>query len=208
MASSRLKDLMEWGSPVCVSLSSDAAPPSDVLFCELVQRARYGESFHISSQGCPVGSFVLGKSDASPRDYYAASGRYRDKRAAGRAANVLTRLSRSYASIRIFPYGDSPEFDVVILFLRPAKAMLIVQVLSFNDGRRVVCTNGGTASVCGDCTAYPIETHRTGISVGCRGSRKHSGYGDDEMVVGVPHALVEKVEYGLERLFMTRPFMS
>ncbi|HIH44399.1 MAG TPA: protein clustered with O-phosphoseryl-tRNA(Cys) synthetase [Candidatus Methanoperedenaceae archaeon] len=203
MDSPRLKDLMERGSPVCVSLSHEDAPTTDALFCELVQRARYGESFHISSQGCPVGSYILGKSDASPRDYYAASGRYRDKRAAGRAANVLPRLQRSYTSIRIFPYGDSPEFLAVILFLRPAKAMLVVQALSFNDGRRVVCANGGTASVCGDCTAYPIETHRAGISVGCRGSRKHSGYGDEEMVVGVPHTLVEKIESGLERLLMT-----
>ncbi len=44
---------------------------------------------------------------------------------------------------------------------------------------------GGIASVCSDCTAYPMQG-KPRISLGCKGSRKHTGYADEEVVVGMP----------------------
>ena len=59
---------MEKGTPVSVLFSDEEGEVSPDLYCELIQRARYGESFLIKKQGCKVGKYVLGETDNSPVD--------------------------------------------------------------------------------------------------------------------------------------------
>jgi len=39
-----------------------------------------------------------------------------------------------------------------------------------------------------------------GISPGCKGSRKHSKYGDDEVVVGIPFQLAKEIDEALGKI--------
>ncbi len=41
---------------------------------------------------------------------------------------------------------------------------------------------------------------KTGISLGCKGSRKHSRYGDDEVVVGIPSELAQEIDIALGKI--------
>ena len=192
---------MDIGEPVCVTFDKHAdGEPSDLLYCEITHKARHGESYSISAQGCPVGAYVLGVSDDSPHEYYFKSGRYSDMQAARRASDSLPRVVKPYRSIKIEPLSmNNGTFDVLILYLTPERAMRIMQAYSYASGVRVVVDTLGAASVCGDCTALVIE-NGVGLSFGCKGSRKHSGYSDDEVPLGIGVEFIEKIEEGLGQI--------
>ena len=194
--------LMDGGKPVSVVFTKEQGEDTDLLYCELIQKARFGESFLIREQGCSVGAYVLGDNENPPGDYYYESGRYSDRTAAGKAASSLHRMAKKSGAMRISPYPDG-EFDILILFLKPERAMRIIQALAYHDGKPVDFTTGGTASVCSDCTADP-QNGEIGISLGCKGSRKHSGYQDDELVVGIPFVLSGKIDEALGKTPQTR----
>ena len=187
--------LMSKGNPVVVLFTEKEGEPSSRLYCELVQKARHGETFLIASQGCKVGAYVLGESEITPEDYYYSTNRYRDRNAAKSAVASLHRLTRKATSMEIAPYKGG-DFDVLLLFLKPEAAMRLVQAYSYQRGNPVEIKTGGIASVCSDCTAYPLRG-KLGISPGCKGSRKHSGYADEELVVGIPFHLAEVIETNL-----------
>lgn len=189
---------MDKGAPVCVLFTDDEAEGSQFLYCELIQKARYGESFLVKGQGCKVGAYVLGEIEASPVDYYSGSGRYNNIEAARTATEGLVRNPEKRKTMKIAPYSGG-EFDIILLFLRPEKAMRIIQAHAFMTGRPVEMRTGGIASICSDCTAYPLQG-KIGISLGCKGSRKHSGYGEDEVVVGIPFNILEEIEEALGKI--------
>ena len=223
-----LKKLMETGEPVCITfeteegdtkeelhgiLPSQKAVPFQgtvskekeagffgFLFCELVQKARMGEKFRISGQSCSPGDYVLGLSEKSPAEYYLKSGRYRNKQAAEKAALSLPRLKRIFYSITIEPLSlNKGTFDVLVLFLKPERAMRVVQSNAFSSGRRTVMDTMGAASICGDCTVLALE-QGISLSFGCKGSRKHSGYKDFEVPLGIAFEKIEEIEEGLSKL--------
>ncbi len=196
-----ISSLMDIGEPVCVTFDEHAdGEPSDLLYCEITHKARHGESFSVSAQGCPVGAYILGVSDDSPHEYYFKSGRYVDMQAARRASDSLPRVVKPYRSIKIEPLSmNKGKFNVLILYLTPERAMRIVQAHSYASGVRVVVDTLGAASVCGDCTALVIE-NGVGLSFGCKGSRKHSGYSDDEVPLGIGVEFIEKIEEGLGQI--------
>ena len=49
---------------------------------------------------------------------------------------------------------------------------------------------------------YPLQGN-IGITLGCKGSRKHSKYRDDEVVVGIPFQLAKDVDEALEKIPVT-----
>lgn len=173
---------------------------SGFLFCELVQKSRMGEKFRISGQSCSPGDYVLGLSENSPAEYYLKSGRYINKQAAEKAALYLPRLKRKFCSITIEPLSlNKGSFDVLILFLKPERAMRIVQANAYSEGKRTMIDTMGAASICGDCTVLALE-QGIGLSFGCKGSRKHSGYKDSEVPLGIAFEKIEEIEEGLSKL--------
>ena len=190
--------LMDKGSPVSLRLTAEVGETSSLLYCELIQKARYGESFLVSTQGCKVGAYVLGETGTRPEDYYFDSGRYRNKPAAKRAVSSLHRLEKRQTSMKIAPYSGE-DFDILILFLKPERAMRLIQAYTFSRGEPVEIRTGGIASVCSDCTAYPIQG-KPGISLGCKGSRKHTGYADEEVVVGITFEIAGEIEEALGKI--------
>lgn len=227
---SELSRLVETGEPVCVTFETgqefgdeiekniegkaeekvagagDEKFPenSSLLFCELVQKARMGEEFLVSGQRCSPGDYVLGLSEKSPAAYYLNSGRYKDLRAAENAALSLPRLKKRFCSIRIEPLSlNKGSFDVLILFLKPEKAMRIVQASAYSEGKRAILDTMGAASICGDCTVLAYR-HGMGLSFGCKGSRKHSEYEDFEVPLGLSFEKAAEIEEALSSLPETR----
>lgn len=186
---------MEKGKPVSVLFTNEEGEKTLQLYCELVQKSRFGESFLIKNQGCKVGEYVLGNTEITPLDYYYNSRRYQDKNAAKNAVANLYRLTKKGKSIRISPYSGE-DFDILLLFLKPERAMRIIQANAYHSGKPVEFRTGGIASICSDCTTYPLQG-KLGISLGCKGSRKHGKYADDELVVGVPFQLAEEIDKAL-----------
>jgi uncharacterized protein (DUF169 family) len=202
MSQSNILELMDTGYPVAIRFVQDAASSqTDMLFCELVQSARNGNKVTFSEQGCPVGAYVLGRDAPRPDDYYHRSGRYKNRASAAEAAISLPRLVKQYTAIQLFPLTESSDiYDIVLLFLSPNKAMQTIQAQSYHTGLPIEFRTGGIASICGDCTASAENNHQLCISLGCKGSRKHSKYGDDEVIVGIPKILVIPIQDGLDAI--------
>jgi len=227
---SELSRLMETGEPVCVTFETGheigrgieksmegkaeerAADTGDekspekscLLFCELVQKARMGEEFFVSGQSCSPGDYVLGLSEKSPAAYYLNSGRYKDLQAAENAALSLPRLKKRFCFIRVEPLSlNKGVFDVLILFLKPEKAMRIVQASAYSEGKRAVLDTMGAASICGDCTVLAYR-QGIGLSFGCKGSRKHSEYKDFEVPLGLSFEKASEIEEVLSKLPKTK----
>ncbi len=221
-----LSRLMEAGEPVCVTFKTGHEIEKDIeekaeekaayagnekfpeksglLFCELVQKARMGKVFRVSGQSCSPGDYVLGLSEESPAAYYLNSGRYRDSQAAEKAALSLPRLEKRFSSISVEPLSlNKGNFDVLILFLKPEKAMRIVQANAYSEGKRAVLDTMGAASICGDCTVLALR-QGIGLSFGCKGSRKHSGYEDFEVPLGLSFERAAEIEGRLSKLPKTR----
>ncbi|MCE8423118.1 MAG: DUF169 domain-containing protein [Candidatus Methanoperedens sp.] len=194
--------IMSKGRPVTVIFSDENGDESPHLYCELIQKARFGESFIIRNQRCPVGAFVLGDSDANPSDYYYNSSRYRNRKAAESAVSSLSRLSKREKSIKIAPYSGE-DFDVLILFLTPERAMRLIQAYAYWNGNHVELKSGGIASICSDCTVSPLQGKFV-LSPGCKGSRKHSMYGDDEVIMGIPQDIARRIDIVLDKIPETR----
>jgi uncharacterized protein (DUF169 family) len=192
---SNIQALMDKGTPVSVLFTHEEGGVSPDLYCELIQRARSGESFIIKDQGCRVGAYVLGDTEITPLDYYYESRRYSNMDAARTATENLQRMKKKSRSIKIAPLTGE-KFDIMLLFLTPERAMRIVQAHAYICGKPFEMRTGGIASICSDCTAYPLQG-RIGISLGCKGSRKHSKYGDDEVVVGIPFKLAKELDEAL-----------
>lgn len=194
----KIKELMNQGEPVCITFGDESGQDSDLLYCEMVQKARYGESFLIEKQRCSAGDYVLGITENSPADYYLRSGRYIDRSVAQKGANSLPRVEKSYTSIKIEPLSkNTGNYDILFLYLKPEGVMRIVQSYAFHIGEGADINTIGAASICGDCTALPLKK-RLGLSYGCKGSRKHSHYTNEEVPCGIRRDFVEKIEKGLE----------
>ncbi|VVB85224.1 putative ArCR [uncultured archaeon] len=202
MILNHIRDIMSRGKPVAVTLCDEKSEDCSLLYCELIQKARYGEFFIIKNQGCPVGAYVLGDTDKNPSDYYYDSGRYKDKKASEAAVSSLRKLEKRNMSISIAPYSGG-DFDVLILFLTPERAMRIIQAYTYRNGNPARIKSGGIASVCSDCTVSALEGNFV-ISPGCKGSRKHSKYGDDEIIIGLPRDLAERIDEALGKIPETR----
>lgn len=225
-----LSRLMGAGEPVCISFetgdeeseignegtrsgkketepeneNTERAEVSDLLFCELVQQARFGKTFRVSGQSCPAGAYVLGVLEQNPAEYYLKSGRYRDRETAEKAAAGLPRVTKKYSSMKLEPLSENRGgFDVLILFLVPERAMRIVQAFAYAEGKRKGVNTIGAASICGDCTALALEKG-IGLSFGCKGSRKHSNYEDTELPLGIAFENLEVLENDLSKLPETK----
>jgi len=189
---------MDKGSPVSVLFTGEIGSDSPLLYCEMIQKARYGESFQVSAQGCKVGAYVLGENGTSPEDYYFDSGRYKNRLAAKRAVSSLHRLEKMAGSIKITPYKGG-NFNILILFMKPERAMKLIHAFTYARGDNIEMRTGGIASICSDCTAYPVQG-APGVSLGCKGSRKHSRYADDELVVGIPFDIAAEIDKALSNI--------
>ena len=190
--------LMEKGNPVSILISNEKGTENPLLYCELVHKARYGESFIITSQGCSVCEYVFCNTENSPGDYYNSTRRYKNHRATSNAVSSLKRFEINGSSIRITPFKGE-KFDVLILYLKPVRAMRIIQAHAYLEGKPVEIKTGGIASICSDCTVNPLRG-KLSFSLGCKGSRKHSKYGDDEVIVGIPFELAKDIDEALGKI--------
>jgi uncharacterized protein (DUF169 family) len=193
-----IKGIVDEGSPVCITfLDNTRGDVSEKLFCEIITDARYGEQSLITAQRCRVGKFILGKSSEPPTEYYFDSGRYASYEIAEKAVLSLCRLEKEYGTLKIEPLSkNSTKFDLCILYLKPEKAMRIIQAMTYYNGVPADIQTLGAASVCSDCVAGTLNKGIS-LSFGCKGSRKHSKYSSEELPIGIRYDMLEKVEKAL-----------
>lgn len=145
--------------------------------CQLVSNTSINrESYYATVEeiNCPNGQLALGLIDKS--------------------VDVLPQLPPVKAAIGYAPLSDV-EFtpDVIIIYAMPSQAYKIAQLFKTKLKRRFEANFNGTASLCADAVAYPYNTGKSNMTLGCMGSRKFSDINDEEMVIALTLSEAESI---------------
>lgn len=173
-------------------------------YCTIVSRASRGKGgkFHAGHMACGGGATAIGLTEPTQDTL---SGQKRLSQGAYEDLCVSRKISKNMAYCQHSAYGaaalplelfDQPP-DVAILVCNAFNAMRIVQAYAFSHGHaRNICLSGMQA-VCQECTSFPYEKDQLNLSLMCSGTRMLAGWSKDELAVGMPGRLFEKIVQGL-----------
>ena len=172
-------------------------------YCSMVQGARLeGKSYlaHADYHECKGGASGLGLVEC-PENIRTGS-LYFDKlhkcstKEAGAmiAANMPRILPGSTVASYVAPLDKMVvRPDVVIFVGNPLQSRRIVQAAMFEDGGRMTFNTAGIQSFCVDATSSPYLKGEVNVSLGCDGSVRNAGLEDEEVVVGIPFEMMERI---------------
>jgi uncharacterized protein (DUF169 family) len=166
----------------------------------MVQTARLqGTSFlaHADYHECKGGSSGLGL-EACPENIKSGA-LYFDKLHKCETKEVGSNIAANFP--RILPGSTVATYvapldkmvmnpDVVIIVGNPLTARRIVQAVEYKKGGRTTFNTAGIQSFCVDATASPYLKGEVNFSLGCDGSAKNAGLEDEDVVIGIPFAMM------------------
>jgi uncharacterized protein (DUF169 family) len=227
--SERLIALLELNTPPVAVQFASAAPPGvpraehDLKGCMYLDTARHERRvFHVDHQNlapCPGGRYYLGLGEPFARllDGTFPSGEFpADGLAVFGNPAAVRETFKDYAILpqgtaRFICYGplDLVAFDpadgpVVINVFCPAKTgMFLARAITYESGGVV---NGPIGPpTCSSVMVQPAMTGRAVYTLGCFGFRRYVRIGVDEIIIGLPLALLAATVANLERLYARRP---
>jgi uncharacterized protein (DUF169 family) len=198
------------GSPVALAFATtkDEIPSGmaeidkTIRHCMMVSLARNeGRAFYATSEKheCNGGGWALGLKELTPTlkngQFYFKLGKFASAPASERTMNNIPHLrtgetyATMYAPLEKTPF--SPQ--VILMVTNPWALLKLAQSSLFRLGGRLHAEFSGIQSVCSDASAVPYLTGKPNFSLGCDGSRKFSGIGDDEMVMGFPAEMLTEL---------------
>lgn len=92
------------------------------------------------------------------------------------------------------------EPDSVLIYGNPAQMMLLMNGLQFKDYERFNFFFIGEGA-CADGLAQCYTSGKPALAIPCFGERRFGGVTDDEMVIALPPAMIEKAVEGLQALW-------
>jgi uncharacterized protein (DUF169 family) len=214
--SERLKTVLKLeDSPVGVKLikvgeklPSIAEPEKPMSYCASIAQARKGETILLGKDKhvCKLGAANLGLI-AVPE--MIASGKahagliFKSTDAASKTISQIPRIDEeTVQATLVFPLEKAPmDPDVIIFNIRPINGLWIALSLNYTAGGRISPSFAGIGGTCGDATVLPYLTNKANFSVGDFGAMKHRS--PEDIIVGLPTALLEEVVNNLEKLPVT-----
>jgi uncharacterized protein (DUF169 family) len=215
--SERLKTALELeDSPVGVKLikvgeklPSIAEPEKPMPYCASIALARKGETILLGKDKheCRLGAANLGliavpEMIASGKAH-AGMGLFKSTDAAAKTVSEVPRIDpETIQATLVLPLEKAPmDPDIVILHVKPINGLWIALSLTYTVGGRISSSFAGVGGTCGDATVLPYLTNKPNITVGDFGARKRRA--PEEIIVGLPVALLEEVVNNLEKLPVT-----
>jgi len=212
--SERLKTVLELeDSPVGVKLikvgeklPSIAEPEKPMPYCASIAQARKGETILLGKDkhGCKLGAANFGliavpEMIASGKAH-AGMGLFKSTDAASRTISQVPRIDpETIQATLVFPLEKAPlDPDVIVLHVKPINGMWIALSLTYAVGGRISSSFSGMGGTCGDATVLPYLTNKPNFTVGDFGANERRS--PEEIIVGLPAALLEEVVNNLEIL--------
>lgn len=191
------------GSPVAIRLAHkkeeipDGVEPlgETIRHCMMVGLARKeGRIFYATADRhqCAGGAWALGlrpiTESLKTGEFYFKLGKFDSWTACKRTIESVPHVEPESTFATVYaPLGTTPfDPDIVLIIASPFVMLKLAQSSLFHLGGRLTSTFSGIQSVCSDTTAQSYLTGKPCFSLGCDGSRKFSGIGDGEMVLGFP----------------------
>ncbi len=106
-----------------------------------------------------------------------------------------------YEALAMAPLVYNPfEPDIVLIYANPAQIMMLINSLQFCDYEVMQFSCVGESS-CSDAIVRCYQNGKASVGIPCYGERRYGHAQDDEMVMAIPAALMEKALSGLEALY-------
>ncbi len=202
-------------SPVAVRfLAAGTDVPSgyqddlSLTYCQSVMMAQKGEKVAVTVDNisCANGAAALG---LRPLPDKIARGEMTHRLGVfadpSYGANLSTQTPRipegQYSAILLAPLSDADfEPDVVILQGKPYDIMWLILASNYKKGNRGSFSTAVSQGLCVDVTVIPMLMQEINISLGCYGSRNATDEQAEEMVMGIPFALLPEIMEALPKI--------
>jgi len=214
-AAATLKKLLRMdGSPVALRFATKkedipAGMPEiekTIRHCSMVDLARReGRIFYATSpkHECNGGAWALGLREITETlktgEFYYKLGKFESSAACKRTIDRIPHLATGETWATMYAPLEKTPFtpQVIIIIANPWSMLKLSQSTLFRMGGRINAEFAGIQSVCSDACAQTYLNGKVNFSLGCDGSRKFSGIGDAEMVMGIPAELLPEIVAGL-----------
>jgi dephospho-CoA kinase len=106
-----------------------------------------------------------------------------------------------YEAVVMAPLVYKPfEPDMVLIYANPAQMMLLINSLQFEDYEVMQFFCVGESS-CSDAVARCYLTGKPSLTIPCYGERRYGHAQDEDLVMALPAAMMEKALRGMEALY-------
>lgn len=182
-------------------------PEEPIFYCTGVSRAMEGETLLMLSEdhSCDRGAFALGVKEPPITvingEMYAKSHMVETERAGKRLISQMPKLSvGSTYGILLAPL-EKADFDpdVVIAGVNPHQALILLNASNHNTGLDFSLKMQIFASFCAYATVYPLQEVKVNITIPQEQARKRTGFSNEEMLIGIPGELIEKIAESLKK---------
>ena len=197
-------------SPVSVKLFEKEEDAEEIfektnktIHCQAIITASKGKSFYgtIAEIGCPIGAGILGLKKLPEK---ILNGSQFDKmnvtssQESGKALIDSVAKNNRIEAIAYMPLEDSKiEPDVVVVIAKPRQIFDLIRANTYQEGKRMDNSVGGTQSLCGDIVVNSIQTNEPHISFGCIGSHIATELSEDQVIIGIPISKLEEIANSL-----------
>lgn len=106
-----------------------------------------------------------------------------------------------YEAVAMAPLAYNPfEPDMVLIYANPAQIMLLINSLQFSryEVMQFYCVG---ESSCSDAVVRCFNTGKASVGIPCYGERRYGHVQDEDLVMAIPAALMEKALHGMEALY-------
>lgn len=106
-----------------------------------------------------------------------------------------------FEAVALAPQVYNPfEPDMILIYANPAQMMLLINALQFDDYEVMTFHCIGESS-CADAIGRCYLTGKPSLTIPCYGERRYGHAQDDELVMALPPASLEKAHRNLETLY-------
>ncbi len=106
-----------------------------------------------------------------------------------------------YEAVAMAPLVYNPfDPDIVLIYANPAQMMLLINSLQFEDYEVMDFHCVGEGS-CSDAISRCYLTGKPSLTIPCYGERRYGHAQDDDLVMALPAALMDKALRGMEALY-------
>ncbi|HYE83547.1 MAG TPA: DUF169 domain-containing protein [Clostridia bacterium] len=173
-------------------------------YCNMVKLAAAGKSLRadLSNFLCIGSAKALGlikpDSNAISGNIYYSFGLYDSLCTARNVQKDVTFLDHQAYGVIVMPLEKfEVQPDVVIYIVNPYQSMRILQGYAYHHGAAKNIKLVGNSGMCSECTATPYDTNDMNMSLLCSNTRFAAKWKDNELGIGMPFNMFEKVHDGV-----------
>lgn len=180
----------------------------DHRFCQLVMRARKGETFLLTAEDitCPAAAAALGFKPLPPKledgSMLCGYGIFKDADSAIEVMQKMVRIEQGkYKTVLAKPLKEFEEFPDVVVIEDTAENLMWIALAYLNEkGGRLDFSTSILQAVCVDSVVLPHLKQDINMSFGCYGCRDATDAQPNEALIGFPGSKLEMVIENLQYL--------